>query len=134
MLADAEGRGFLTQSTFYKALKWIAIAQSGKVPDVSNLNTSKWIVANHSFYVGAGLPIFEGDDLASNSVPVTPIKTPTSIIASQITGSSVNSNMTGSGSQMTINSDERERFTAAFVACGPVDGLISGIYFTKLIK
>ncbi len=40
-LADSEGRGTLSQASFYKALKWIAIAQSGKAPSLDNLNSSK---------------------------------------------------------------------------------------------
>ncbi len=42
-LADSEEKGFLTQSSFYKALKLIAIAQMGNPVTLSSLQSSKTI-------------------------------------------------------------------------------------------
>lgn len=50
----------------------------------------------------------------------------------QLTGSNVSANVTGSGGDMHITPEERERFTAAFNSCNPVDGHVNGGWLTDL--
>ncbi|KAJ3008628.1 hypothetical protein HKX48_008428 [Thoreauomyces humboldtii] len=150
--SDADHKGYLTQIDFLRALKLIALAQSGKSPNIAHLT------------IPTPIPIFEGVTLPnksgnSNGVTVQPTggamsphltgnnqfvpnpltlhRTGTSV-TSHSTGGSVLTHNTGNGrvaSHMTggassgvsgITGEERERFTAVFNSCNPSDGAVTG--------
>ncbi|TPX69736.1 hypothetical protein SpCBS45565_g02147 [Spizellomyces sp. 'palustris'] len=157
-IADSERKGYLTQQGFYKALKLIALAQAGKVPSATLLNTS------------APIPTFDGVTLPGSASTSTPSPFPSTVashltgasasgspltavathrtggsiashhtggglsvhstsigrIASHVTGGGVASHTTGSGGVFNMSAEERERFTAAFNSCKPLDGFVTG--------
>ncbi|KAI9104073.1 hypothetical protein DFS34DRAFT_305160 [Phlyctochytrium arcticum] len=182
-LCDPEGRGYLTSATFYNALKYIALAQSGKpvkgasltpggplpkfecVGNVPGLSQTSARASTPGVSSDSAFQSFGGTSSISGSQgfqsPLVPQRTGTSIssqpspshqtplisqrtgtgtasqpvkshftgtdrVASHNTGSSVASHLTGNTNVYTITPEERERFTAAFESCKPVDGFATG--------
>ncbi|KAJ3176338.1 hypothetical protein HDU87_005380 [Geranomyces variabilis] len=142
--ADSDRKGYLTQADFWKSLKMIALAQSGKSPNLSSLGTS------------TPIPVFEGVAVPHRTAPVTSHLTggnqfaPAAAMSPQRTGplsthntggsglgsgrvashntggTQVSAHTTGGPGRYDITSEERDRFSAAFASCGPVDGTVSG--------
>ncbi|RKO89245.1 hypothetical protein BDK51DRAFT_40476, partial [Blyttiomyces helicus] len=109
---DTENKGFLTQPTFYRALKLVSLAQAGKQPVVASLSTT------------TALPIFEGIDPPPLQMPAPqPQAQP---IAVQRTGT-VSTHSTGPGAgSFSVSQEEKDRFAKAFASCSPVNGLVTG--------
>ncbi|KAI9002811.1 hypothetical protein BC832DRAFT_560853 [Gaertneriomyces semiglobifer] len=163
--ADTGSKGYLTRDEFYKALKLIAIAQSGKgvntallhsstpVPSFEGMrvpgtstesisNAAPFSVATHG--TGSSLKSTTASGVATHLTgnKLTPQFTGNSRqqpVASHATGStlaSVATHATGQGSTTTtpaaataaapVTPEERQRLTAAFQKCSPVDGYVSG--------
>ncbi|KAI8590901.1 hypothetical protein BDZ88DRAFT_81891 [Geranomyces variabilis] len=142
--ADSDRKGYLTQADFWKSLKMIALAQSGKSPNLASLGTS------------TPIPVFEGVAVPHRTAPVTshltggnqyapaaamspqrtgPLSThntggsglgSTRVASHNTGGTQVSAHTTGGPGRYDITSEERERFSAAFASCGPVDGAVSG--------
>ncbi|KAJ3163720.1 hypothetical protein HDU86_000314 [Geranomyces michiganensis] len=142
--ADSDRKGYLTQADFWKSLKMIALAQSGKTPNLASLATA------------TPIPVFEGVAVPHRAAPVTshltggnqfapaaamspqrtgPLSTHntggsglgSSRVASHSTGGTqVATHTTGGPGRYEITPEERERFSAAFASCGPLDGTVSG--------
>ncbi|KAJ3324175.1 hypothetical protein HDU76_013468 [Blyttiomyces sp. JEL0837] len=118
-MANPEGKSFLDQKTFYKILKLIALCQGGKPVSLQFLASK------------TALPAFEGVSLTA------PAQTPPPIakMTPQMTGNSSSSGttpstipvqLTGSGASFQISNEERDRFYAAWNACNPEGGFVTG--------
>ncbi|KAI9209621.1 uncharacterized protein BJ171DRAFT_484555 [Polychytrium aggregatum] len=104
-LANPDKKAFLTRESFYKALKLIALSQSGRPASLASLGTA------------CPLPTFEG--IVPETAPMFSLQT----MPLHRTGS-LSAHATGSS--FTILPEERERFLAAFSASQPSNGLVTG--------
>ncbi|KAJ3127551.1 hypothetical protein HK098_006229 [Nowakowskiella sp. JEL0407] len=129
-LVDPESKGVLNQGAFFKALKLISLAQSGKPHTLTQLNAD------------TPLPIFEKDKgFASPSKPVIPNQPASAINPALRTGSvssqppmpmlpqmtgAILPQSTGAPTNFTLSVEERSRYMAAWNSCSPVDGMVTG--------
>ncbi|KAI9353659.1 hypothetical protein BDR26DRAFT_913913 [Obelidium mucronatum] len=104
--ADSEQNGFLNQQAFYRCLKLIALAQSGKPPSLQFLATP------------TPLPVFEGVTIPSAAVQNNQ-STPSGPAPSMAPQPSASGGF-------QLSSEERDRFVAAFNSCSPMNGFVSG--------
>ncbi|ORY36836.1 hypothetical protein BCR33DRAFT_721771 [Rhizoclosmatium globosum] len=103
ILSDSEQKGFLTQASFYRCLKLIALCQSGKPVSLQ--------------FIGSRRVGFN---------PSTSTPAPQKLVP-QLTGSqtpSMSQQQSSSGFQ--LSNEERDRFVAAFNACSPANNLVTG--------
>ncbi|KAJ1562688.1 hypothetical protein HK096_005507 [Nowakowskiella sp. JEL0078] len=137
-LIDTEKRGFLNQGSFFKGLKLIAAAQTGKVPNISLFNTNTplpkfdqkldsqptGLRTNLSIQrTGAIVPQLTGAIVPQMTGSLAPQRT--GVLTPQRTGAIV-PQLTGNLGSYTISSDERERYLDAWKSCSPIDGKVTG--------
>ncbi|KXS22185.1 hypothetical protein M427DRAFT_40161 [Gonapodya prolifera JEL478] len=120
-LGDEEGKGFLTQSGFYRVLKLVAVAQQGQ-PVMLNLLSMK-----------TPPPTFEGLDLTPTPIP-TLSRHDSSPLGGDIFSSPSPSGLAAPApaaapipppAAVTVTSDEKARFASTFAALGPVGGAVT---------
>lgn len=118
-MADSNGKGFLTKSGFFIALKLVALVQAGK--DATSVNLSldvppprMVLMISHSFHFGLlrciHIKLFQGDPNRATPVastpPLVPAVTP--------------------GSDWVMKPAERLKYDQLFDSLNPMNGFIPG--------